>query len=80
MSQSSPIVLAEGHITSDDRIIVELVDLDPPAVLVHWPKTPTRISPARYDQVIAQATRLLANASTELAARRRPGRRPKLDL
>jgi hypothetical protein len=71
--------LASGHITPDAKIDVELVDPEMPMVLIHWPEKPTRVSPKRYDEIAARAMRLLANASTELAARRRPDSRPKLD-
>jgi len=66
------LVLASGDVTPTAKLIVQLIDDDGrPYVLVIWPAEPTRISPARYDQVIARAFRTLANSSVELAARRR---------
>ena len=44
MEQSSPqITLADGDITQNDHLVVELVDgrqETPQVVLIHWPETP----------------------------------------
>ena len=73
--------LASGHITPNAKIVVELVDDGTSMVMIHWPEKPTPVSPRRYDEIAARAMRLLANASTELAARRagRTRRRPRLN-
>jgi hypothetical protein len=66
----SKIPLASGHITPADAIVVELVVIeDMPMVMIIWPKKPTPVSPKRYDE-IASRMRILANGSTELAARK----------
>jgi hypothetical protein len=69
VSHSLPTALAEGYITPAAKIVVELVDRDMPMVVIHWPETATLVSPKRYDEIASRAMRLLANASTELAAR-----------
>jgi hypothetical protein len=63
--------LASGHITPDAKITVEFSDDEMPMVVINWPAKPTPVSPKRYDEIAARAMRLLASASTELAARRR---------
>jgi hypothetical protein len=40
----------------------------PESVVVIWPQRPTAVSPRHYSELAATACRLLANASTELAA------------
>lgn len=66
------LVLASGDVTQTAKLVVQLISDDGvPYVLVIWPVQPTRVSAARYDQVIARAMRTLANGSVELAARRR---------
>jgi hypothetical protein len=40
----------------------------PNAVVVRWPAKPTIVSPATFDQLVATAMKILANASVELAA------------
>jgi hypothetical protein len=74
------LTLASGDVTPNAKIVVELVADDVPMVLITFPTKPIRVSPRRYDELAARCMRLLASASTELAARRRPGRRPKLDI
>jgi hypothetical protein len=45
---------------------------DMPAVCITcWPAKPTRVSPAKLGQAVADACRILANSSVERAARRR---------
>jgi hypothetical protein len=66
------LTLASGHITPDAPIKIEL--LDSGTVVIVWPIKPTRISRQRYDEIAARAMRILANGSTELAARRRTPR------
>jgi hypothetical protein len=63
--------LASGHITPDAKIVVELVDPEMPMITIRWPAKPTAVSPNRYDEIASRAMRILANASTELAACRR---------
>jgi len=72
VNQSSPITLAEGDITPAAKLTVELVDTKdmPQTILIRWPVKPTLVSPRRYDEIASRAMRLLANASTELAARK----------
>jgi hypothetical protein len=61
--------LAAGAINSADRIAVELVQPTdtPPSVIINWPSKATVCTPATYDQVVANAMRLLAAASTAIA-------------
>jgi hypothetical protein len=40
----------------------------PESVVVIWPQRPTAVSPSRYSELAATVCRLVANASTELAA------------
>jgi hypothetical protein len=47
-------------------------------VLIHWPAKPTAVSPKRYDEIASRAMRILANVSTELAARRRARPEPRV--
>jgi hypothetical protein len=70
-SRMENLSLATGHITPDARLSIELVDNDMPMVLIIWPQKPTSVSPKRYDEIASRAMRILANGSTELAARRR---------
>ena len=72
MNQSSPITLSEGPITAATKLTVELIDTKdmPQTILIRWPVKPTPVSPKRYDEIASRAMRLLANASTELAARK----------
>jgi hypothetical protein len=68
----SKLVLSEGHVTSDSPISVQLIKNHHPEarpiVVITWPGHVTECSPAKLGEVIASATRILANASTELAA------------
>jgi hypothetical protein len=62
--------LAAGEIADGTVLVAWLIkpDRGPEAVMVMWPDQPTSVSPGRYEDVVARATRLLANSSTELAA------------
>jgi hypothetical protein len=68
------LVLSEGQVTPDSPISVQLIKNhhpgDRPTVLITWPSHVTEVSPAKLGEVISKATRILANASTELARRR----------
>jgi hypothetical protein len=84
VSTSSPrtTVLAEGDLTENDRLVIELVDPaadTPQLVVVHWPAKATAVRPAAYGEAAAKAMRLLANADVELARLRRTPRRPKVE-
>lgn len=52
------------------RLTIELIEPTnkPPIVAINWPPKPTITTPATYDQVAANAMRLLAAATVELAA------------
>ena len=67
------LVLSEGHVTPDSPISVELIKQNHhpqawPVVVITWPSHVTECSPAKLGEVISNATRILSNASTELAA------------
>jgi hypothetical protein len=49
-----------------DPISIELIQPDsmPTAVRIVWPTAPTITTPARYNEVVSTAMRLLAEAST----------------
>jgi hypothetical protein len=69
------LVLSEGHITPDSPISVELIkhNHDPearPTVVIAWPSHVTEVSPAKLGEAVSNATRILGNASIELARRR----------
>jgi hypothetical protein len=68
----SKLVVSEGHVTPDSPISVQLTKNHHPQarpiVVITWPGHVTECSPAKLDEVIASATRILSNASTELAA------------
>jgi hypothetical protein len=68
------LVLSEGHITPDSPISVQLIKNHHPGaqpiVVITWPGHVTECSQARLGDVIASATRILGNASTELARRK----------
>jgi hypothetical protein len=66
------LVLSEGQVTPDSPISVQLIKNHHPGarpvVVITWPSHVTGCTPAKLGAVIASATRILANASTELAA------------
>jgi hypothetical protein len=66
------LVLSEGHITPDSPISVQLIKNHHPEarpiVVITWPLHVTQCSPAKLGEVISNASRILGNASTELAA------------
>jgi hypothetical protein len=69
----SKLVLSEGQVTADSPISVQLIKNHHPGdrlavVVITWPSHVTECSPAKLGEVKASATRILANASTELAA------------
>jgi hypothetical protein len=66
------LVLSEGHVTPDSPISVTLIKYSHhpearPTVVITWPGRVTEVSPVKLGEVISNATRILANASTELA-------------
>jgi hypothetical protein len=70
MSQVTP--LASGTLNGHDQLIIELVEspdpeVHPTVVAIRWPSKPTVTTAGAFDQVCANAMRLLANASTTLA-------------
>jgi hypothetical protein len=68
------LVLSEGHVSPDSPISVQLIKNHHPGarpvVVITWPSHVTECSPAKLREVISNATRILGNASTELARRR----------
>jgi hypothetical protein len=68
------LVLSEGHVTPDSPLSVQLITNHHPEgrpiVVITWPVHVTKCSPAKLGDVISNATRILGNASTELARRR----------
>jgi hypothetical protein len=69
----SKVVLSEGHVTPDSPISVQLIKQNHhpqawPVVVITWPSHLTECSPAKLGEVISNATRILGNASIELAA------------
>jgi hypothetical protein len=66
------LVLSEGHVSPDSPISVHLIKNHHPearpVVVITWPSHVTECSPAKLGDVISNATRILSNASTELAA------------
>jgi hypothetical protein len=74
------LVLSEGHVSPDSLILVQLIRNHHPGarpiIVITWPSHVTECSPARLGDVIASATRILGNASTELARRRIVPERP----
>jgi len=67
----SKVMLSEGHVTPDSPISVQLIKNHHPnarpIVVITWPSHVTEVSPVKLGEVISNATRILANASTELA-------------
>ena len=65
------LVLSEGHVTPDSPISVQLIKNHHPdawpIVAITWPRHVTECSPAKLAEVVSNATRILGNASTELA-------------
>jgi hypothetical protein len=66
------LVLSKGQVTADSPISVELIKQNQqpqawPVVVITWPSHVTECSPAKLGEVISNATRILGNASTELA-------------
>ena len=76
----SKLVLSEGHVAPDSPISVQLIKNHHPdarpIVVITWPSHVTECSPARLAEVVSVATRILANASTELARGRLVPERP----
>jgi hypothetical protein len=62
--------LASGEILNGTILSVWLVQAadKPESVVVMWPRRPTPVSPRHYSDLAATVCRLVANASTELAA------------
>jgi hypothetical protein len=62
--------LASGPINGSDQLLVELIERPgkPTLIGITWPVAPTVCRPAQFDQVVANAMRLLSNAVVELAA------------
>ena len=68
MSNVTP--LSSGSLNGQ-TLTIELVEPGndlPNAVVIRWPAKPTITSPATFDQAVAGAMKILANASVELAA------------
>jgi hypothetical protein len=65
------LVLSEGQATADSPISVQLIKNQRPGarpvVVITWPSHVTKCSPAKLGEVISNASRILGNASTELA-------------
>ena len=57
------LVLSEGHVTPDSPISVQLSKNHHPdawpIVAITWPRHVTEVSPAKLDEVISNATRIL---------------------
>ena len=68
----SKLVLSEGQVTADSPISVQLIKNHHPGarpiVVITWPSHVTECTPAKLAEVVSTATRILGNASTELAA------------
>ena len=62
--------LASGEILNGTILTVWLVEPadKPESVVVMWPQRSTPVSPRHYSELAATVCRLVANASTELAA------------
>jgi hypothetical protein len=62
--------LAAGEILNGTILSVWLVQSadKPESVVVMWLQRPTAVSPSHYSELAATVCRLVANASTELAA------------
>jgi hypothetical protein len=65
--------LSSGELNGSGRLLIELIEpLDsPPVVAITWPPKHTISSVSNFDQVVASAMRLLANASVRLSQIRR---------
>jgi hypothetical protein len=71
--------LAHGRISNNDQLLAELVRSMPgaqPTIVITWPGHVTEVTPAKLAEVVANATRILSNASTELARRHIVPERP----
>ena len=69
------VVLATGHV-ADSPLSVELIKNlqdTSPVVYIYWPTRPTRVSPAKLSQAVADICRILANGSVELSRSRVQG-------
>jgi hypothetical protein len=62
--------LASGEILDGTILSIWLVQPadKPESVVVMWPRGPAAVSPRHYSELAATVCRLVANASTELAA------------
>jgi hypothetical protein len=69
-SQHPTTPLSSGSLNGQ-TLKIELVEPGndlPNAVVVRWPAKPTIANPATFDQVVANAMKVLSNAVVELAA------------
>ena len=62
--------LASGEIVNGAILSIWLAQPadEPESVVVMWPQRSTAVSPSHYSELAATVCRLVANASTELAA------------
>jgi hypothetical protein len=82
VQQSSPkFILAEGDLTENDHLVIELVDPadTPQLVVVHWADQGDGRAACGVRRRRGQAMRLLASADVELARLRRTRGRPKVE-
>jgi hypothetical protein len=68
-SMSKKTTLAEGAVNLSDQISVQLIEPDnePARILIVWPPHSSVTTPAKLNEVVAAACRILAGASTKLA-------------
>jgi hypothetical protein len=62
-------VLTEGTVHLSNDLLITLVEPDnePARVVISWPQHATVTTPAKLNEVVAAACRILASASTELS-------------
>jgi hypothetical protein len=63
------LVLARGHITAADELIIVLnqPDSEPAAVLIVWPAAASVASPAAFPTTASKITAIVASAAVQLA-------------
>ena len=66
---SKTTILASGHITPTDTLLVELREPDEfsASVWIIWPQAPSVVDPRRFGAAANTVARLMATAMTKLA-------------
>jgi hypothetical protein len=69
MSKTTTTILADGAITTADRLVIELVRAieTPDAILLCWPAAPTVTNPRKFGATANAVVAIMAEARAKLA-------------